>query len=869
MKTPAQPKPPRIAERLFHWYCADPLKEEIAGDMEERFLDHLEIHGLSKARRYYWFNVIKFFRWHTLKERKAGRYTQNNISMFKNYFKIAFRAAVKQKAFSFINLSGLAVGLTSFMLILLYVQHQLSFDQFHEKKEQVFRVHNGEDAITPNAIGPYISRTFEDEIIDHTRLIFMGGQFFKIGEVKFSETVLFSDPSFFNLFTFPLLYGNPEKALSQPNSLVITQKVAMQHFGKLDVVGNTLEMEGDQYQITGVMKDLPANSRLQFDFLVPLQDLAMAREEKWNNWSYYTYVLVGDQVDMALLQEKTTEAVAEVAGTPANSSDGIKVYYQPMGEIYLQKDWKLDYEPMRMGDISYVYIFTGIAVLILLIACVNYVNLSTSRSLDRAREVGVRKVVGAVKRQLIAQFLSESFLFVFGAIVLSFGLCALVIPYFEQLSGAVIEPDKLWDLGFVANMIGLGLIVTLLAGFYPALMLSGFRPVEVLKGSFRKSNKGNVLRKVLVVLQFSISSFLVVATLVVNKQLNYIQSKKLGYDREHVLSFSMDGDLKANREVFRSKLLANPNISGVSYSSHVPINIGSANGLQTGPTEEEWELIYFMYNDKDMMDLLDMKLLAGTDFNVRAATFSYNDTRAEVPSFIVNEATLAYFNWTPEEAIGKKIRISGIESVIQGVVEDFHFKSMQQSIEPFVILYDENRFNQVLVKVSGQQMKETLDFIENEVAELAPGLPLDMTFMDDRFDRLYRFESQLGDVFLTFAAIAIAIACLGMFGLISFVAVNRAKEIGVRKVLGASITSIITLLSRDFLRLVSISLLLAVPLGYYLMSGWLQDYAYAISLSADLGIIAVVSALVITMLTISYQAIKAAFVNPAKVLRNE
>lgn len=863
------PKPPGLARKIFYLYCSDPLKEEIAGDLEERFLDHTEAYGLARARRNYWLNVLKFFRWHTLKRNRSKSYSQNNISMVKNYFKVALRSAVKQKVYSTINLSGLAVGLTSFMLILLYVQHQLSFDQFFEKKERIFRVHDGDDAITANAMGPTLQRAFEAEMEDYTRLVFMGSQFFQVKGENYSEEVLFTDPSFFNIFTYPLIEGNAEKALTQPNSMIFSRKAALKHFGSVNIMGEFFEMEGSKYQVTGVMDDLPNNSRLQFDFVAPLKDLSWTHEEKWSNRSYYTYLLLAEGVDQEAFFEKAEAAIAEVYGTPAASQNGVHIYFQRIDEIYLQKDWKLDYEPMPMGDITYVYIFTGIAGLILLIACVNYINLSTSRSLDRAREVGVRKVVGAIRGQLIWQFLIESFVFVFGAIFLSIGISYGVIPYFEQLSGASIGTAMLFDTGFLLRMIGLGLIITFLAGFYPALMLSNFKPVEVLKGSFRRSGKGGRLRQMLVVFQFSISIFLLLATLVVNKQLNFIQNKKLGYDREQVLSFVMDETLKSKRDLLKNKLEANPNISAVSFSSHVPISIGSANGLHVGPSESDWELIYFMHVDKNMLELLDIKILAGVGLETRAGLYRYGADESIKPTYIVNQSTIDVFNWTPEEAIGQNIRISGIEAPIQAVVENFHFKSMQTEIEPFVILHDPERFYQVLVKVSGDQVKETLSFIESEVAELSPALPLNMTFLDDRFDRLYRFETQLGEVFLTFAAIAILIACLGMLGLISFVAVNRAKEIGIRKVLGASISAIIGLLSRDFLKLVGISLLLAIPLGYYFMSDWLQDYAYAVDLTADLALIVTASAVFITMATIGYQALKAAFANPTKVLRND
>ena len=862
-------QPPKWALRFLKGYCAEPLFEEVAGDLEERFLDHCEQFGLKKARRKYWLNVMKFFRWHTLKPRRSNRYSQNNISMFKNYFKIAWRSALRHKAYSFINLSGLAVGLTSFILILLYVQHQNSFDQFHEKKDRIFRVHNGVNAITANIVAPYIKRNFEAEVNLTTRMLFMGSRFFKVDDASFAEGVVFTDPDFFNIFTFPLISGDPETVLKAPNGMVVSQKMALKHFGSTDILGKDFELDGTAYQVAGVMADFPENSVIQFDFAAPLSDIAWARQETWSNITYYSYVLLNEGVDAEQLASKIAQAVNGTFGIPPGSQEESKVILQPIEDIYLQKEGKLDYEPVSMGDITYVYIFSAIAALILLIACVNYVNLSTARSLERAREVGVRKVVGAYRNQLIIQFLSESFLFVFGALLISYALAQLLLPYFANLSGVTIDRLIFQDPGFLLTLAGLGLGLSLLAGFYPAVMLSMFKPVTVLKGSFKTSGKGSGLRKALVVFQFAISAFLLVATLVVNKQLNFIQDKTLGYDREHVLYFVSDPELRQSAEAFKASLLQNPQIKGVTFASQLPVSVPSAHSLQTGERDEDWELIYFMYADEDMMDVTGMKLLAGRDLRERAVPFIPGDTTGLVPSYIVNEATARLFNWTPEEAIGKILDLGGIKAPIQGIVEDFHFKSLQQKIEPFVIMDSPENYYYSMVKVDGRDLAATIDLIKRTTAEFSPALPFDYSFLDERFDRMYHFEMQLAQVFLTFASIAMVIACLGMFGLISFMALNRAKEFGIRKVLGASVSAIVVLMSRDFLKLVFIALLIAVPLAYYFMSGWLNDYVYRTAIGVDVGTLAVLFAVIITVLTIGYQALRAALVNPARSLRNE
>ncbi|MBO3700543.1 ABC transporter permease [Roseivirga sp. E12] len=861
-------KPPRLAERIFHWYCDDPLQEEIAGDLEERYLDHYDKYGPAKARKKYWLNVFKFMRWHTLKRRNSKRYTQNNLVMVKNNFKVAFRSAKKHKAYSIINLSGLAVGLTSFILIVLYVQHQLSFDQFHEQKDKIFRVTNGEDAITPNIVGPFLKRNFEEEVRHSVRVIELGGQIMKIDNQSFTTNVYFADTAFFDVFTFPLLQGNEEGILSKPKTLVITQKAAMKYYGTQDVVGKTMIREGEQYAIAGVVLDPPANSMMQFDFLIPFKEIRWAQRETWSNWSFQTFLRLEDNVDPIVFEQKVGEKVNVELDMPTESEDS-GTYLQSLNDIYLQKRFKLNYELGRVGDIQYVYIFSVVAFLILLIACINYVNLATSRSLERAKEVGIRKVVGAHRRQLIGQFLGESFLFVFLSLAISIAFSYWLLPYFNDLAGERLNTVYLFKSEFLLFLCGLGLIITFLAGIYPALVLSMFKPVTVLKGKFTHSGSGNRLRKFLVIVQFAISAFLVVATLVVKKQLNFIQDKNIGLDKEQVIFFTSDGDLKKNYESFKNTLMTNPNIKSVSMASNVPISVGSAHGIQTGPTDDDYELIYFLSADKEFMDLMGMELLSGLSLMERAVPFNELDTAGLNPTYIINETAAKLFNWSAEEAVGQNVVIGGYEGPVQGVVKDFHFKSMQQRIEPFVILYNPNQSYTGYVKLETNDLSETLQFIESNLLEAAPGLPFDYEFMDDYYNRMYRFESRLGNVFLTFASIAVFIACLGMFGLISFIALHRAKEMGIRKVLGASFKSILILLSADFLKLIAIALMVGLPVAYFFMGDWLSDYVYRINMGADVAIVAIVFALLITMLTIAYQAVRTAMVNPSKVLRSE
>ena len=536
--------PPKLAQRILDWYCDDMLKEEVAGDIEERFWDQYESEGLRKARRKFWLNTFKFMRWHTLRRRNSKRYTQNNLAMVKNNFKVAFRSAKKQGVYTFVNLAGLAIGLTSFILIALYVKQQLSYDDFHVKKDRIYRVTEGEDAITPNIIAPLLERSFEDEIAHSVRVFSMQGQILRIDEQSYSESIYFADKDFFQVFTFPLIQGDPEKVLSEPKSIVISQKAARKYFGTTDVIGKDFEREGITQRITGVMADVPSNSYLQFEFIGLFSDLSWTNRETWSNWNYQTFIELSEQTDPAAFEVKMVAVLDESISETNNDRDSNPYTLQALNDIYLQKRFHLDYEIEKVGDIKYVYIFSGVALLILLIACINYVNLATSRSLERAKEVGIRKVVGAYRGQLISQFLSESILFVLFAALVSYGLAYMLIPSFNVLSGESISRLEMVSPLFIAALFGLSIVIALLAGFYPAVMLSMFKPVAVLKGRYSKSGAGGRLRKLLVIVQFSISIFLVVATLVVKKQLNYIQSKDVGFEREQIVYFDLDKDAK-------------------------------------------------------------------------------------------------------------------------------------------------------------------------------------------------------------------------------------------------------------------------------------------------------------------------------------
>lgn len=859
MTSQKQVKPPRLAEKIFLWYCADPFSEEIAGDLEERFLDHYEEFGLRKAQLKYWLNVIKFFRWHRLKRRNRS-HSQNQLTMLKNYLKIAFRSSLKHWGYSFINVFGLVIGLTSCILIMLYAGHHTSFDKFHKNFDNIYRVSMGNYAITPNALGNVIQNNFPDEATQTSVGLVSGSVNLKVKNNDFSRKAFHVDKDFLTMFSFPLIIGDPSTALSERGNVAISRSAALSIFKRLDVVGEEIVCNEEPHYVTAVFEDVPANSSMQFDLLIQKDVYSWAKKTSWSNASFFTFVRLADEVSPEQFQQKYNRKINEINGS---ESDEQGFVLHPFSNIHLQKEGKLDYEMFSVTEGRNIYIFSAVAVFILLIAGVNYVNLATSRSLERAKEVGVRKVSGALKSNLIVQFLTESALFVIGALIISVILSVLLLPSFNELSGVSISTEKLLSSQSILRICGVGLLVSLLAGVYPALALSGFQPVKVLKGNFGRSGRGGGLRKVLVVFQFVISAFLFVATLAIGNQFDYIMDKDLGMQKDQVLVFSLPSELRYSFESFKSEILASPGVIEASVVNNNPLSVGSSHGYRRN-AEEDFRSIRYLSVDNDFIELMQMELVAGVGFGELMVPFD-----KEKPSYILNEAAVRGLGLTPETAVGENVDIVGKIAPIQAVVRDFHFESLTKEIGPLVILNHPRRFYNGIVKVRPENIQSTLAFIESRLKEVAPNSVFNYRFLDDAFAGMYSKTAQLKTIFQLFSNLAVLIACLGMLGLIAFTAQNRAKEVGVRKVLGASVSSIVLLLSGDFFKLLGIALLIALPTGYYAMDQWLNSYAYRTKLGVGLFAIVVLSATAITFLTISYQATKTARTNPASILRNE
>lgn len=797
--------------------------------------------------------------------------------MLKNYFKIALRNLMRHKVFTAVNIVGLATGLTCCLLMIMHIQHELSFDRFHSKNDRIARVimeysFNGADGMkgdfTSSKVFPSFKRNFP-EVENGVRLSHEG-RLVKVGDKIFNEKdFLFADSTFFQLFDFKLLQGQPKNVLEAPNQLVLTASSAKKYFGTENPVGKSMLIgsSGVPFQVTGVVEDCPSNSQIRFDFLASFSSLGRAQEITYFDANYTTYLLLKSPSSIPELQKKIGPFMKkEMAG-----EKGVVINYElePLANIHLHSPYDAI---VPNSNIVYVYIIGGIALLVLVIACFTYINLSTARSVERAREVGVRKVAGAGKYQLFRQFISESFVLCILSLLISIGLVSLLLPSFNHLSGSALQLSSLMNWPILLAAISLVLVISLLAGSYPALILSNFQPVKVLKGSFKNTSSGILLRKSLIVFQFVVSVFLIISTLVISGQLHFIQNKKLGYDRDHVIVMPLDGKILDKKEYVKTTLKSNPEILGVSMASSSPVSILGGYSMQKGttPGTNPDKIVNGGIIDEEYIKVNGLTVVAGNDLIRQDILDATNtDQSKNYYHFIMNESAARQMGWTPQEAIGQKMMLGEQRpGEVKAVVKDFHFSSMHTAIQP-LILFPEGWGSELLVKVSGQHLSGTLDFLSTQWKGFAPHRPFEYHFMDEDYNRMYDSEMKTGKVFNVFAGIALLLACLGLFGLSAYTVKQRVKEIGVRKVIGASATNIVFLISNTFLKLVLIAFVIACPIAYLAMTKWLQGFVYRIDLSYWFFIIAGISALVIALLTVSIQAIKAAVANPVKSLRTE
>jgi putative ABC transport system permease protein len=810
--------------------------------------------------------------------------------MFRNYLKIAVRNLWKNKTFSFINIAGLAIGLSCFLLIALYVLDELSFDNYNANADRIYRINSdirfgGADLhmpVTSDMMGQILKKDYP-QVEQYTRLYsFNGDKLIKKGnEYIDEEHVAHADSTFFDVFTLPAIEGDTRTALDEPNTVVISESMAKKYFNSVHALGKTIEVKDQKsplYKVTAVIKDIPQNSHFHFDFLFSMKNV----EYNWGqltSHNFYTYIRLKKGTDPKAFEKNFDQYIDKYVLPEAkqfmniNSMDEFKkagnslVYsLMPLTQIHLHSNRQFELSPG--GNIQYVYIFSAVALFILVIACINFMNLTTARSANRAREVGIRKVLGTEKGQLIKQFLFESTTMVIMALLIAIPVVWLVLPLFNDMAAKQMTATSLFTPYILPLLIALPFVVGLLAGSYPAFFLSAFRPIEVLKGKLNLGAKSGILRSVLVVFQFCASIILIIGTVVVYRQLHYIQTRNLGFNKDQVLVVYGANELNNNMVPFKNDVLQLPGVSSGTLSGYLPVansfrsdNTWSTEAVMTtknGFDMQNWAIDY------DYIKTMGMQIIKGRNFS--------KEFGSDSTAIIINETTAKITGF--KDPIGKQLFRAvdqqghiGAYTII-GVVRNFNFETLHHEVGPLAFeLSPGNGF--ASFKVGTANISQLIAQIQSRWKSISLGLPFRYRFLDDSFDEMYRNEQRVGKIALVFSVLAIFIACLGLFGLATFIAEQRTKEIGIRKVLGASVQGIVQMLSKDFIKLVAISFVFAAPAAWYFMHKWLQDFAYRINISWWIFVAAGLAALFIALATVSFQAIRAAITNPVKSLRTE
>lgn len=855
------------------------------GDIEELFYGRTECRGLWWSKRWYWWEAFKSIPGF-VKESIRWR-----MAMIGNYFKIVLRNMQRQRGYTFINIVGLAIGIASTILILLWVKDELSFDRFHKNADRIYRVvfSSSDDGSPTNAngsfgVGPALERDFP-QVMETVRIRKMGQsvkRYVGYEEKKFYESrFFFAEPTIFTVFDFPLVKGDSLSALDEPNSIVLTEETAKKYFGNEYPLGKT--MEADPYndgelmlfRVTGIAKNVPRQSHIHFDFLASYSSLKEDTVTFAGFYQHFTYVLLSDGSSA----ESLNQELLDFLHRNWRKDPWYTISLQPLLDIRLHSRLKSEIEPT--GNIFYVYIFTAIALLVLVIACINFMNLTTARAVKRAKEVGVRKVIGARKNQLVHQFIGESVLLSVFSALAAILVVVIVLPQFNRLTAKGIPLDFLTNPSFILGVTVIALAVGLLSGIYPAFFLSAFQPMHSLKSRSGYSYSGNALRKGLVIFQFTLSIGIIFSTLVVHKQVKYIQSRSLGYDKDQIMVIPLNKDLRQNYEGFRNELLKYPGIENTATSSWVPTRgSGHLSFRFEGYEENLSQVIYGI--DKDFVNTYGLKLLAGKNIQhlssyglkfLAGKDIQHVSSANTTSEFLVSELTTQEAGYSsPQEAVGKRVEeySDQFRGHIAGVVNDINIYSLHR--EPYSIIYavtSIKNHNYLSVRVLPRNISDTITYIQKTWQKMIPSYPLDYFFLDASFEQMHISDKKMSEVFSVFSILAIFVACLGLFGLAAYTAEQKTKEIGVRKVLGASVPGITLLLSREFLKWVSLANILAWPVAYYAMHKWLQSFAFRVMIGWEIFLISAGVALAIAVVTVSYQSIKAALANPADSLRYE
>lgn len=795
--------------------------------------------------------------------------------MLQNYLKVALRTLVKNRSFSIINIAGLAMGISTCILISLYVLDEVSYDRFNVNADRIYRVtellhlptETRHQTVTSPPMAPALANEFP-EVLKFTRLSY-SSRTISYKENKFEDTrILYADSSLFQVFTFPMIKGNPDKALVEPYSVVLTEDAAKKYFGIEDPVNKIMALSDTlTLTVTGVVKNIPQNSHFRFDAVMSRSTITQMMngrpEDNWYNNGYYSYILLPQNYDIHQLEAKVPAFLDKAMGKDRKQSIWYDFIFQPLKSIHLHSTSLFDIGVN--GNIKYVYTFTVIALLVLLIACANYINLATAKSVNRIKELGMRKVIGARKKQLVVQLLSESFLITLVAFVVAIGVVSASLPEFNTFTNKTLSMGVLLRPDVLTIIVSIFLLISLIAGGYPALLMSSVSPLRAMKEYGRQGGSGALVRKGLVVFQFSMSIILISSTLVIFRQMDYMRNRNLGLQKDQVMSVSIPSRLGGKTQLIRQELSTVPGVISASASSF-SFAAGTSNiaVLPEGAAENEITSESVTAIDADFIPTLGLTLVAGRNFQK-------GNVADDSSAFIVNEAAVKHFNWgTPEQALGKKLDWGlGKRGEVIGVVRDFNFTSLHNAIDPLILHVYPEWFGFISLKIGGDNISATIKGIEARWKQLDPDGSLNYSFMDDDFNKLYRAEEQTRTIVGLLATLAISIACLGLFGLAAFIAEQRTKEIGIRKVLGANVGGIIALMSKDFLKLILIAFIIAVPVAWYACSQWLMGFAYQTDITWTIFAIAGSSAAIVALLTVSFQSAKASLMNPVKALRTE
>jgi putative ABC transport system permease protein len=877
--------PPKLILRFFRWFCHPDLKKYIEGDLIELYDERLVSYGKKKADIRFIIDVLLLFRPGIIKPGEASR-NLDHYGMYKSYFKIGWRNIVKNKGLSAINMAGLTIGVASCLIIMLFVADELSFDRYNKKADQIVRVVlkgnvNGEtikEAVTPAPVAATLANEFP-EVLEATRLRRLGSPKISYKNTTYRNSrMAFVDPNFFDVFTLPLLQGDPKTVLNEPNTIVITKEQSIKYFGDEDPINRILELKdrGERYRVTGIIDKVPANSHFHFDVFASMAGLADAKVDNWMASNYFNYLVLSKGTDFKEFESKLPGIITKYMGPQIDqigmtyekfreNGNNIGFFIQPLTDIHLYSDFASQTELEPGGDIKSVYIFGAVALFMIIIACINFMNLSTAAATKRRKEIGVKKVLGSLRKQLIHQFLAESFICTAVAMLLGTLLVILALPIFNQLSGKALEISFLLKPVVLIALSLLGILISLLAGGYPAFFLSSFKPIAALSGRIRNGGQRKGIRSVLVVFQFVLSAGLILATIIVNQQMSYIQNKKIGYDRNHLLVLRESYLLGNNEAAFRDQLLTDPRVESVTMSGFVPAGPSDNNmtGVYPGQQQEAIRRTLIYNIDEQYIPTMGMKLVAGRNFSQGIASDSSN--------VIINETAAKTFG-LGDDPLGKTLTANtnnhgGKRSLtVIGVVKDFHFRSLHETTAPLIML--NNPYGGLILRTNTKDMAGLLSSVSEKWKALTDE-PFSYALLNELYNETYLTEQRMGTILRIFALLTIFVACLGLFGLVTFTANQRTKEIGIRKVLGASVVQIMSMLSKDLIVLVGISFIIAFPLGFYFMDKWLQDFAYKIDIRWWVFALSGLTTAFIAFFTMSFKTIKSALANPAEALRSE